>query len=141
MLGRIDGAIDPRDRGDAITGEWLAEQIRNGQVKDAGPLPISINFYSLYLGSTIDDKEDFRKYDRYPKHDIRSVIVDLNAQNGQKKEFTPVSAHSRINKKTYRSRCLQICSCVVPSSTVSNIITPGDHRNIQKHNATQCFDR
>ena len=44
-----------------------------------------INVHRPHLGSTEDDKDEFyahleREYDRCPKHDIKIVIGDFNAQ-------------------------------------------------------------
>ena len=65
-----------------------------------------INVHSPHLGSSDDNKEEFyaqleREYDRYPNHDVRIVIGDLNAQVGQEVEYRPVigrfSAHRQTN--------------------------------------------
>ena len=53
-----------------------------------------INVHSTYLGSTDDDKELFykqleREYDSCPKHDVKIVIGDLNAEVGQEEAYRP----------------------------------------------------
>ncbi|XP_055645365.1 craniofacial development protein 2-like [Toxorhynchites rutilus septentrionalis] len=69
-----------------------------------------INVHSPHLGSTDDDKEEFyaqleREYDHCPKHDIRIVIGNFNAQVGQE-EYKPViggfSAHQLTNEMGLR---------------------------------------
>ena len=70
-----------------------------------------INVHSPTLESTEDDKDEYyaqleREYDRCPKHDIKIVIGDFNAQVGQEEEFKPViggfSAHSQTNENGLR---------------------------------------
>ncbi|XP_055587587.1 craniofacial development protein 2-like [Uranotaenia lowii] len=70
-----------------------------------------INVHSPHLGSTGDDKDEFytqleREYDRCPKHDIKIVIGDFNAQVGQEEEFKPTigrfSAHQLTNENGLR---------------------------------------
>ncbi|XP_058064586.1 uncharacterized protein LOC131214225 [Anopheles bellator] len=70
-----------------------------------------INVHSPHLGSTEDDKDEFyaqleREYDHCPKHEIKIVIGDFNAQVGQEKEYKPViggfSAHQRTNEMGLR---------------------------------------
>lgn len=70
-----------------------------------------INVHSPHLGSSDDEKDDFyaqleREYDRCPKHDVKIVIGDLNAQIGQEDEYKPTigkfSAHHRTNENGLR---------------------------------------
>ncbi|XP_058456421.1 craniofacial development protein 2-like [Malaya genurostris] len=70
-----------------------------------------INVHSPHLGSSDDDKDEFyaqleREYDRCPRHDIKIVIGDFNAQVGQEVEFIPVvvsfSAHQQTNENGLR---------------------------------------
>ncbi|XP_058064590.1 craniofacial development protein 2-like, partial [Anopheles bellator] len=70
-----------------------------------------INVHSPHLGSNEDDKDEFyaqleREYDHCPKHDIKIVIGDFNAQVGQEEEYKPViggfSAHQRTNEMGLR---------------------------------------
>ncbi|XP_058447671.1 craniofacial development protein 2-like [Malaya genurostris] len=70
-----------------------------------------INVHSPHLGSSDDDKDEFyaqleREYDRCPRHDIKIVIGDFNAQVGQEVEFRPVvgrfSAHQQTNENGLR---------------------------------------
>ncbi|XP_052564366.1 uncharacterized protein LOC128093024 [Culex pipiens pallens] len=66
-----------------------------------------INVHSPHMGSDADDKDAFyelldREYRKCPKHDVKIVIGDLNAQVGQEEEFRPVigrfSAHQQTNE-------------------------------------------
>ena len=70
-----------------------------------------INVHSPHLGSIDDDKDEFYaqlelEYDRCPRHDIKIVIGDLNAQVGQKVEYRPVigrfGAHRQTNENGLR---------------------------------------
>ncbi|XP_058456481.1 craniofacial development protein 2-like [Malaya genurostris] len=70
-----------------------------------------INVHSPHLGSSDDGKDEFyaqleREYDRCPRHDIKIVIGDFNAQVGQEVEFRPVvgrfSAHQQTNENGLR---------------------------------------
>ncbi|XP_058453484.1 craniofacial development protein 2-like [Malaya genurostris] len=70
-----------------------------------------INVHSPHLGSSDDDKDEFyaqleREYDRCPRHDIKIVIGDFNAQVGQEVEYRPVvgrfSAHQQTNENGLR---------------------------------------
>ncbi|XP_038106623.1 craniofacial development protein 2-like [Culex quinquefasciatus] len=65
-----------------------------------------INVHSPHSGSEDDDKDAFYEqlnwtYNSCPKHDVKVVIGDFNAQVGQEEEFRPVigkfSAHVRTN--------------------------------------------
>ncbi|XP_052561960.1 uncharacterized protein LOC128092353 [Culex pipiens pallens] len=63
-----------------------------------------INVHSPHIGSDADDKD--REYRKCPKHDVKIVIGDLNAQVGQEEEFRPVigrfSAHQQTNENGLR---------------------------------------
>ncbi|XP_055611541.1 craniofacial development protein 2-like [Uranotaenia lowii] len=64
-----------------------------------------INVHSPHLGSTGDDKDEFyaqleREYDRCPKHDIKIVIGDFNAQVGQEEEFKPTIGRFSVHQLT-----------------------------------------
>ena len=70
-----------------------------------------INVHSPHLGSTDDDKDEFyaqleSEYDRCPKHDVKIIIGDYNAQVGQEEEYRPVigrfSAHQLTNENGLR---------------------------------------
>ena len=69
-----------------------------------------INVHSSHLGSTDDEKEAFlqleREYDRCPKHDVKVVIGDLNAQVGQEEAYKPAfgcfSVHQLANDNGLR---------------------------------------
>ncbi|XP_038106723.1 craniofacial development protein 2-like [Culex quinquefasciatus] len=70
-----------------------------------------INVHSPHSGSEDDDKDAFYEqlnwtYNSCPKHDIKIVIGDFNAQVGQEEEFRPVigkfSAHVRTNENGLR---------------------------------------
>uniref|UniRef100_A0A8D8C8R8 Craniofacial development protein 2 n=1 Tax=Culex pipiens TaxID=7175 RepID=A0A8D8C8R8_CULPI len=70
-----------------------------------------INVHSPHMGSDADDKDAFyelldREYRKCPKHDVKIVIGDLNAQVGQEEEFRPVigrfSAHQQTNENGLR---------------------------------------
>jgi len=64
-----------------------------------------INVHSPHLGSTDDDKDEFyaqleREYDRCPRHDIKIIIGDFNAQVGQEEEFKPVIGKFSVHQLT-----------------------------------------
>ncbi|XP_039433298.1 uncharacterized protein LOC120415756 [Culex pipiens pallens] len=70
-----------------------------------------INVHSPHSGSEDDDKDAFYEqlnwtYNSCPKHDVKIVIGDFNAQVGQEEEFRPVigkfSAHVRTNENGLR---------------------------------------
>ncbi|XP_055622403.1 craniofacial development protein 2-like [Toxorhynchites rutilus septentrionalis] len=70
-----------------------------------------INVHSPHLASPDDDKGEFyaqleREYERCPKHDIKIIIGDFNAQIGKEQEFKPVivmySAHPLTNENGLR---------------------------------------
>ncbi|XP_041781999.1 uncharacterized protein LOC121598784 [Anopheles merus] len=70
-----------------------------------------INVHSPHIGSTYDEKEAFytqleREYDRCPKHDVKVVIGDLNAQVGQEEAYKPTigsfSVHQLTNDNSLR---------------------------------------
>ncbi|XP_039447421.1 craniofacial development protein 2-like [Culex pipiens pallens] len=70
-----------------------------------------INVHSPHSGSEDDDKDAFYEqlnwtYNSCPKHDVKDVIGNFNAQVGQEEEFRPVigkfSAHVRTNENDLR---------------------------------------
>ncbi|XP_038118090.1 craniofacial development protein 2-like [Culex quinquefasciatus] len=70
-----------------------------------------INVHSPHSGSEDDEKDAFYEqlnwtYNSCPKHDVKIVIGDFNAQVGQEEEFRPVigkfSAHVRTNENGLR---------------------------------------
>ena len=70
-----------------------------------------INVHSPHMGNDDDEKDAFyelldREFRKCPKHDVKIVIGDFNAQVGQEEEFRPVigrfSAHQRTNENGLR---------------------------------------
>ena len=64
-----------------------------------------INVHSLHMGSSVGDKDAFyelleREYRMCPKHDVKIVIGDLNAQVGREEVYRPVIGRFSVHEKT-----------------------------------------
>ena len=66
-----------------------------------------INVHTSPLGSTYDENETIytqldKEYDRCPKHDVKFVIGDLNAQVGQKEAYKPTIGSFTVFQHAHR---------------------------------------